>query len=262
MSAVLLAGFTSDVSDSLEITGEALSGVGTTVEVAADVIDTASRGLAVAGESLTGVADSTESVATVADSLAGLTAAEIPETIESVRGALRPLIGTARALDRTLRALSVLGINYDPQTPLSQALQQIDDELAPLASEVRAQSSSLAEVRPTMEQLGTNLAILAGDLTAIETRLTEADRLLSDYRVLTERAQATIGQTTDQLRVRSTLGYLTIALLAVAGMTLSAGMVVLGRQLEAGPFVQRVELVNAQAESDELSISELGDGRL
>lgn len=237
MGTILLRGLTTDVSAALNVTGEALGSVRSTVEVADAVLDTTVEGVGTANDGLAEVAASTSDVAEVADDLARLTAAEIPDTIDAVRDALPPLIASAEVLDRTLRALSRLGLAYDPEVPLDESLRRIDRELAPLGAEIRAQSDALRRIGPRTERLGENLGALGENLTVVEERLADAEGLLSDYEQTTNRTRQTIAASADQLAVRSRLGYLLIGLAGLAGLAVGVALATLGRSLvrSAGP---------------------------
>lgn len=119
------------------------------------------------------------SVRDVLDETADLAGGGVADSLESAVGSLPGLVSTGRVLDRTMRALSLVGVDYDPEIPLDVALADLETSLAPIPDQIRDQVDLIGSV-------GENLDVIADDARALsavlfESRLdmVDADRALS-----------------------------------------------------------------------------------
>lgn len=175
-------------SDTLEVTGDTLDvlddGLRSTSQVVAGVETTVSS-LAVTLES------TTPALETVGDLLgttvpAALTAANV--TI----GAAQKSAETVDSVLTTLAGVPLLGINYTPEVPLSQALSDINTSLEALPGDLErlgGQITSSLEAMPTLASATTDLAGNIGELNAT----VEQSRLaVQDYQRLVVRYMAVV----------------------------------------------------------------------
>lgn len=119
------------------------------------------------------------SVGDVLDETAALAGGEVADSLESAVGSLPGLVSTGRVLDTTMRALSLIGVDYDPEIPLDEALADLETSLAPIPGQIRDQVDLI-------ESVGEDLDVIADDARALsavlfESRLdmVDADRALS-----------------------------------------------------------------------------------
>jgi hypothetical protein len=156
-----------DVADTVEASAVILSG---TVE-AIESIENATRS---AARTLGSVAD-------LVDEAAGLAGGGVADGLDSAVQTLPGLIDTARVIDRTMRALSLVGVSYDPEVPLDESLSELEQSLAPLPDQIRDQVELLVGVREDLIQMsedGEDLAVILeqtrSDMMAAEATLTSA----------------------------------------------------------------------------------------
>lgn len=123
-----------------------------------------------------------DSVSDVLTETAGLAGGDIADSLDSAVDTLPGLVSTARVIDTTMRALSFVGVDYDPDVPLHDAIAGLQASLAPIPGQLRDQAALL-------EDVNTDLAAIADDgraLSAVllETRLDMADagRVLASAR--------------------------------------------------------------------------------
>ncbi|HEX2152567.1 MAG TPA: hypothetical protein VHL52_01135 [Acidimicrobiia bacterium] len=115
----------------------------------------------------------------------------LPDTISSVEQGLPELIASMSVLEPTLRSLSFLGVEYDPEVPLNRTLTQLQRSLEPLPDELRASGERLASLNGDTAMLASQLNELSLTVDAIAADLAEADTLFSE--------QAEAARTTREL---------------------------------------------------------------
>lgn len=186
---------------------------------ALDSIESATRSTARALTSMTQVLDETSEVV----------GGGVADGLEAAVDSLPALVDTGRVIDRTMRALSLVGVDYDPAVPLDESLQELEDALAPLPEQLRAQVALLEEVRDDVDQIAADSETLAGVLQETRIDLMEVDGLLEAASENTDDASESIDQVRADLGTYDTLAKVavvavTIALLAAASAPLAIGL--------------------------------------
>ncbi len=106
--------------------------------------------------------------------------ADVARSLESTVDAMPGIIRTGLVIDRTLSALTLLGVDYDPAVPLDTALESIRDSLAPLPDEIREQSQLLDEAADDLAQIAESSGNLAASLLEIRIDLLEAEDIVDE----------------------------------------------------------------------------------
>ena len=227
-------------------TSAALEGLSTTDRSLTALVDTAGVLRTTLGDvnvALRGVqqtlADSSVTMTQLAkltDDVGEVVAVDIPDSLDAVGEAMPPLIATAGVIDTAMRALRFVGVDYDPDQPLDEALAAIDTQLAEIPATLEAQGILFEGVADGLAEFGRDSLLVAADLAAIRSSLAGSGRLLEDYIVVAGEAGGLVSDLTDRLAKQSRLAQVLMAVfgLAVAGaMTLpmAAGWLGLGREL-------------------------------
>lgn len=116
-----------------------------------------------------------ELVSEIGDQASG----DIADSLESTVAAMPGLIRTGRLIDRTLRALTFVGVDYDPDVPLDEALESLRDSLSPLPEEIRDQAELLRAAGEDLREIGQDAGSLAASLLEIRIDLLEAERVVT-----------------------------------------------------------------------------------
>ena len=175
-----------------------------------------------------GVSSSSTDAAEVVAGAGTLTAKRIPDTLRDVESAMPALIEAAGAVDSTLRALSLFGVQYDPATPFDQALVELDDGLEGLPEQIESQGRLLAG-------LADHLETVSGQTDAVAGRIAEVNEALVEARAST----ASLADSAGRLRtVSASVGPGSVVLQVLFGvlavLSVAAGVVLwaLARRLE------------------------------
>ena len=171
-----------------------VSGSASTIRSAADVVEDAAVAAEAAGVSVTNmravveeienaVRSGARTLGTVEQLLSDISdqaTQDVAQSIESTVDAMPGIIRTGVVIDRTLSALSLIGVDYDPEVPLDTALESIRDSLRPLPEEIREQSRLLGEAADDLARIAESSGTLAARLLEIRIDLLEAEDIVNE----------------------------------------------------------------------------------
>lgn len=169
-------------------TSDALVTLTDNLALVQDTIAQVQSELTTTGELLGDSAESANQIEAGLSDTADALEGSIPDMVSSVQQALPELIASTSVLEPTLRSLSFLGVEYDPEVPLNRALRQLSRSLRPLPGELRASGELLASVSGDTEMLASQFNELGLTVDAIADDLAEAETLFSEQ---AEAAEAT-----------------------------------------------------------------------
>jgi hypothetical protein len=142
--------------------------------------------LSVAADAGDRINQSAEDVAVAVADVAVLTREQIPLALAAVENSLPALVDTAAVIDNTMTALSFLGVPYDPEVPMDEAIEALGDELDGLPEAIAEQGSALDSMVPEILGVGSELELLAGHMEAMTASLDQAQAVIGDYRETVE----------------------------------------------------------------------------
>lgn len=169
-----------------------------------------------------------DSVSQVIGDTAAIVEGSVAESLDSAVDTLPALVDTGRVIDGTMRTLSLVGVDYDPEVPLDESIAQLERSLRPLPEQLRDQVTLLTEVQDDVEQIALDAESLASvmlqarlDLTAVEEVLESASENAATAARRVEEIRSDV-DTYDTL-ARIVVVALTVALLAAASAPLIIG---------------------------------------
>ena len=168
-------------------------------------------------------------VSRVTSETADLVEGDIAGSLDSVVDTLPAIISTANVVDNTMRALSFIGVDYDPDEPLDDALRDLERSISPLPDQIRDQAESLRGLTTDIDDIQADSGALAAVLLTARIDLMDAGDLLDSA---AENARAAV----DQMRIveSDVGGYATLARIvalavAVALAAASTAPLLIGR---------------------------------
>ncbi len=192
-------------------------------------------GLIAAGESLDAVsattAESTGSLEALADFLDG----DLVTNIEAIQGTMPAAIQAAGAIDSTLRALALLGVDYDPEQPFDEALMSIDAALEDLPGQLSAQAGAVRDLVPSAERFSADAATIAASMTAMGEDLERSGSVIESYQATVDEARAIIAETESSLSTNVWILRGIVLIAGITGVALSTGLLSLGRARAVTP---------------------------
>jgi chromosome segregation ATPase len=171
----------------------------------------------------------TESVGEVLTQTAELAGGDIADSLDSAVDALPPIISTSRVIDGTMRALSLVGVDYDPDVPLDQALTDLETSLAPIPEQIRQQAELLAEVEDDLAGIAEDGRELSAVLLETRLEMENARRVLSSASANAQAAVERIEEIESEVATYDALARTAavaaaVALLAAASTPLLFGL--------------------------------------
>ena len=225
------------------LTGRLSSSISSTVEPVADIVvdlaDTIDASLLMVErttEAIDSIEQATRStssaltdVAEVIDEVAVLAGGQVADGLDSAVATLPALVDTGRVIDRTMTALSFVGVEYDPDVPLDEALQDLEDSLTPIPDQLRAQVALMETVSDDLEQIAGEAGSLAAVLLQTRIDMLEAERVLESAATNAALAAEQVEAIEDDVSTYSNLARIalvaaTLALIAAALAPLIIGL--------------------------------------
>jgi hypothetical protein len=228
---ILVEGLGSYTRSSISVSQSALGAIGETIEAVDEVaLDTAAS-IEAASRSVDEASTTVDGAISGLDSLATLLEEEIPATIESIQSSLPAAIQAANAIDRTLRALSLFGVDYNPREPFDESLSRINSALGSLPAEMQAQSEAVRALIPSGEALVVEIDQLSANLDGLGESLGEFTSLADSYESTIAEAEATIEGADGSIGWRIWLLRALLILGAIIGLAVGFALLVLGRDV-------------------------------
>ncbi len=124
---------------------------------------------------------------------------DVPEAMDGVQDSMPTLIETAAAVDETLTFLSALqltvpnffgadwtfglGIDYDPEVPLDQALDELSRNLEDIPEDLRRMENDLNTASVNLLTLRDDLSVLADDLYVVNQQVEDLQPQIDELSV-------------------------------------------------------------------------------
>ena len=168
-------------SRSLEIADGLLESVSGTVTSVEDALVAVSEGLRTTQQSAADASVTLTQLSALTSHLGELVSDEVPGSLDSVRASLAPIQATAGVIDGTLTALSFFGVDYDPEIPLDEAIDDLDQRLADIPADLRRQGPLIDSAADSLSEVGSDTLVIAGDLSDLRRELIATAGPLAGY---------------------------------------------------------------------------------
>ena len=185
-------------------------------------------------ETTVAIAQSIHDTGLLADTTADLVGENLQTTIRDAQTALDSAQTSAAVIDDVLSALAsipFIGLEYNPEVPLAQALGQVSTSLDTLPPALENIQGDLESAQTNLLQVESNLININQDIQDITNSLTQAQNVIDDYQVEVgelqtrlERARSSAGDW-----VQTTAWWLSFGVVWLAIM--QVGMLVQGFEL-------------------------------
>ncbi len=168
-------------SRSVEIADGLLESVSGTVTSVEDALVAVSEGLRTTQQSAADASVTLTQLSALTSNLGELISDDVPGSLDSVRASLAPIQATAGVIDGTLTALSFFGVDYDPEIPLDEAIDDLDQRLADIPADLRRQGPLIDSAADSLSEFGSDTLVIAGDLSDLRRELVATARTLAGY---------------------------------------------------------------------------------
>jgi uncharacterized phage infection (PIP) family protein YhgE len=200
-----------NADDVLETADSTLTTVGDSLEQSRQTIRSITLTVGAVQTTTVNLASTVDDTQPLLDELVVLVGQDIPGTIGDVQAAIPNIAQTAKVVDDTLTLLSKLqveqtiplvnykisfglGVEYDPEIPFDQAVEQVGVGLGPIALTSGNLESELETSKANMAVLHEDLTALAADLDQLNKEVGAFKPLLDEYTTLVDDMQDRVRQ--------------------------------------------------------------------
>jgi hypothetical protein len=233
LGLLLVNSVSSDLGGSVGLSESAMLAVEETLDLLESVAVEVDEGLAAASDSIGGAAQGVEDTAGRLEDVADFLDGELQTNIEAIHGSMPAAIQTASAIDATLRALSFVGVDYNPDEPFDESLIAVEAALADLPDQLGAQAEAIRALVPVSRDFAGDATTMAESFSSLAVELAKSEELIDTYRATLLQAEGVVDQTDSSLTADIWLIRLMIVMMGLTGAALAVGLIVLGRGLSA-----------------------------
>ena len=233
LGLLLVDSLSGDLGGSVGLSESAMLAVEETLDLLEAVAVEVDEGLAAASDSIGGAAEGVDNAAGQLEDVADFLDGDLQTNIEAIHGSLPAAIQAAGAIDATLRALSLFGVDYDPAQPFDASLMTVEEALADLPAQLGAQADAIRALVPVSREFARDATTMSESFSSLAVELSHSQELIDSYRATLVQAEGVVDQTGSSLTANIWLIRLMIVMMGLTGAGLAVGMIVLGRGLAA-----------------------------
>jgi methyl-accepting chemotaxis protein len=168
------------------------------------------------------------SVSGLIDTTADVIGGDLADSLESAVGTLPALVDTGRIIDRTMRTLSLVGVDYDPDAPLDESLASLEESLRPIPEQLRGQVDALEDVRTDIDVVVQDSGALAATLLEARIEMAAAEEILADTGENVTVAAESLASIEGDLDAYDILSKVAVAAVAAALLSAAVAPLLLG----------------------------------
>ncbi len=177
------------LDENLTIVVESLDSVYALIDETTDVVSSTHRSLETVQHSTHDVGIALADARPLLWKTSKVVTIDVPDALDGVQDSMPSLVETAKSVDETLTWLSDfqftipnpfgpdwsydLGISYDPEVPLNQAMEEMSGNLEGVPEDLRDMKESLNKTDANLVIVSDDLAILAGDLETLNQQIAD-----------------------------------------------------------------------------------------
>lgn len=176
-----------------------------------------------------------DSVSTLIEDTSDLAGGEVADSLEAAVETLPGLISTSRVIDNTMRALSFVGVDYDPEVPLDQSLTDLETSLAPLPDQIRDQVGAVSQISADLDRIAEDGRELSGVLLEARLDMLDTERVLRSANASAQAAIASVSEIESEIDTYDTLAHIVVVAVALALLAGAMAPLLVGRDLVNGP---------------------------
>lgn len=225
---ILIQSLSGDLRGSVSVSRSALEAISRTIEAVDGVAVSTAASIDSASQGVDRASETTENAAATLEAVASFLDEQMPETIESITNSMPAAIQAANAIDNTLRALSIFGVDYDPEQRFGESLADVNRALASIPADLEAQSESIRELTASSQELVDDTDQIALSIQNLSESLEGFTSLTATYEETIAEAQATIDETDDSIDSSLWMMRLLLIVAAIAGVVTGLVLLMLG----------------------------------
>ncbi len=212
-----------------------------TLRKGSDGLDSASAALESSSQALRSVGTSLDEAQPLLTSIGDVLGNQAPDAISTARQSLINAESGAQSIDRVLRSLSFLGIGYNPDQPLAQALADTAESLAPLPTGLSDASDHLATTQTDIQHVSRDVVQVSDDLASMATQIAPVAEDLGRQADQLDELAASIELSAQRLPIWIWAGVVLVELLLLNGAITQYAVWTVGRREDSGSLRRSVD---------------------
>jgi hypothetical protein len=176
---------TDDLKVGLEQSSTILQSTGEGLNVIDQIVKNVYTTTIYLNDATTALAHTMQSTSQFMDSARTFIGSDLINTITNTQTALNSAQSSAVVIDNILSALNnvpLIGITYNPTTPLNTSLGEVSTSLNPIQSSLRNFQTNLETTSTNMQSLNNQIYTLSQKIVTINNNLLQAQRTIYSYR--------------------------------------------------------------------------------
>ena len=165
------------IQDSLQATADGL-------ELTQQALTITLNTIAGLESTLTGAAQAMEATQPLLESVSGVLGGGLTETITTVQDSLDTVGSSAEVIDTALRFLSaipLIGIEYNPETPLHESINRVSENMAGIPESLSDMEQSLSDGGEGLGNIQSGLETMASSVGEISSSLEQYNAVFQQY---------------------------------------------------------------------------------
>jgi archaellum component FlaC len=231
----MIDGLGDAIDTTLELTSDSLDTVADSLLLTKDTVEDVTNSVDTVEETTANLSTTINDTRPLLDQVSAVATEDVPNSIQAVDETLPNVAAIAGSIDDTLRLLSAfqvtqsvvgvdlgfdLGIDYDPEVPFDESINDIGSSLEGVPDQLRALEPFLATTNDNLGIISDNINTLASDLGSINENIENVQPLLDDYLELVYRTSDLVNQTRSGLRAQlQPVKYIIMILFVWIGLT-------------------------------------------
>jgi hypothetical protein len=176
--------------DALVLASDTMQDVDRSLDVASSTLDGAALAIDGLYTTTLDVSGTLSSTRITLDEMATLTGDDLPQSIEASLVALEALEETAAVIDQLLRGLQRFGVgDYEPATPLDQAVAEAGAGLEPIPGSLRVMGAGLHQTGASLGDVQSGLALMGDQMMDIHENVVDAETAINSHQTTLEQLQ-------------------------------------------------------------------------
>lgn len=225
---ILASRASTHLTDGIEPLGDLVVNVSESVEATRVIVDRTIEAVEGIESATRSAGRSLDAVSGLIDSTSDVIGGDLAESLDSAVDTLPALVDTGRIIDGTMRTLSLVGVDYDPEAPLDESLASLEESLRPIPEQLRAQVEALEGVQTDIDVIVLDAGSLAATLFEARIDMTAARQVMASTGENVSRAADSIAAIEEDLATYAILSRVVVVAASLALLAAASGPLLVG----------------------------------
>ena len=228
-----------EITTSVALVGRTLTATADTIAVVESSIQEAGADLDIMQEMVVDMSGSLESSRGMIDRTGNLVGGQLVDFVDNTRASLDSVQTSADVVDNVLRTITGIpiigpwlgGQRYNPPIPLGESVANVKKSMDPLPDTLFGIQKDLKTTSDNVATMKSQIDTLSGQIDAIRVSIASADKVVNEYRDVTNKLQTRYQQLEKRVPLMINTSYIILTLLLLWLLLQQAGLLLQGLML-------------------------------